>query len=114
MRPSSDTIRRWTGAIFLTIAVAMLAAGLTVLEGRLEPFTFIMYWMGCMAFTLSAATVALLDISAVRRKAIRAHRELIEDTLQEIQHERVSEQDDATGHQRKDASEGSDLGKNIG
>ena len=99
MRPTSDTIRRWTGAIFLTIAVAMLVAGLTILEGRLHSFTYIYYWMGCMAFTLAAAVVALLDISAVRRKAIQAQRELIEDTVAQIQREQESGQGDSGNRQ---------------
>ena len=76
-----DPIRRWVGLSFLTIAVGMLAAGLTVLETRLKRMDFLLYWLVCFVFTGLAALTALWDASVVRRQSRREQQRLIDETL---------------------------------
>ena len=76
-----DPIRRWFGNVFLTVAVGMLVAGLTLLEPRLKGVDFVVYWLGCFAFTGLAAVMALWDACVVRRQSRREQQRLIEETL---------------------------------
>lgn len=85
-----DSARRWTGGVLLGVAVLMVVLGLTVFESQLKTkaASYILYWMICFAFTVSAATIALLDASAVRRAAVREQRDLIEKTIAETEQDR--------------------------
>ena len=76
-----DPIRRWVGLSFLTIAVGMLAAGLTVLETRLKRIDFLLYWLVCFVFTGLAAMTALWDASVVRRQSRLEQQRLVQETL---------------------------------
>jgi hypothetical protein len=78
---SESSFRRWTGAIFLTIAILMVVLGFTFLEPHLHGRDFIFYWMICFGFTVAASLIALIDMSAVRRRAIREQQRLIETTI---------------------------------
>lgn len=77
--------RRAFGVLMLLAALAMLIVGQTVLKNSLQGFGFIVYWLLCFVFTGLAVLVALLDARAVQRRSRREARELVENTLGEIQ-----------------------------
>jgi membrane protein required for beta-lactamase induction len=79
---------RLLGAIFLLIALVMLVVGETLLKGRLGNLGFVLYWLICAAFTLSAGSVALVDMAAVRKRLRQEQRKLIEDTLRDMPDEK--------------------------
>ena len=66
----------------------MLIYGLTALEGKLSNHDFVSYWMVCLVFTVLAAWMALLDLRTIRYQSREAQRELIEQTLEEVERER--------------------------
>lgn len=80
--------RRKTGAIFLGISVVMVILGFTIFDKRLTGVRYILYWTICFAFTISAASVALLDIVTVKQRSREEQRDLIEETLLEIEREK--------------------------
>ena len=84
MGSSSQTFRRWFGGIFLVAALTMLIAGQTVLKDRFGPVGFVLFWCACLICTSAAIVMALLDLSAVRRRTRDEQRALFESTLQEI------------------------------
>lgn len=90
MANSPDIRRRWIGAIFLVAALGMLIAGQTVLQDRLGPTGFVLFWLGCFAFTVAALLVAILDFSAVRRRTREEQLALFENTLKEIDQQKES------------------------
>lgn len=71
--------------IFLAAALLMLLAGETLLKGRLEGLSFIVYWLGCFLFTILTMMMAFLDLAALRRDTREDHRALLEQTVQEIE-----------------------------
>ena len=82
--------RRWLGALSLAVAVAMLLAGETVLNGRLRGLGLAIYWLFCFLFTTLAIFVALLDARAVGLQSREEQRRLFEDTLRAIETEKRS------------------------
>jgi len=70
--------RRKTMGISLFIAVAMLAAGLTVLRPWLNPhehpWRFIFFWFACAWETILVLLLALLDLLLLRAQARAARR----------------------------------------
>ena len=84
MPNSADTRRRWLGAIFLLLSVAMLVVGQTVLKEQLRGRTFMFFWLGCFAVTGLAILVALVDAAVLRRRAREQQLELFQNTLGEI------------------------------
>ena len=70
--------------IFVAIAAVMLLLGVTVLEGRLRPQGFIIYWLVCTVFTGLTMVVALIDLRAVRRRSRQEARELAQTVLGEF------------------------------
>ena len=82
--------RRIFATGFLFLAVAMLVVGETVLKHRLSPVGTLLYWTGCLLATLSAILCALLDLGRSLRASHAERRELVEETVREIQteHER--------------------------
>lgn len=83
------TRRRWFGVLCLLAAIAMLGAGETVLQGRLNALGFVAYWLLCFVVTVLAMGVALLDARAVREETQTEQRALFENTLQRIQEEKA-------------------------
>ncbi|MFN7138544.1 MAG: hypothetical protein ACK4UN_04315 [Limisphaerales bacterium] len=83
-----DRPRRITGVVFLGIALLMLVLGQTVLDGRMGPFAFVLYWAVCATFTLSAASVALVDLMSVKKASREEQRGLIEETLEQIERDK--------------------------
>ncbi len=80
--------RRLLGALFLLLAVAMLLAGETLLKQRLGPLATLLYWTAAIVATLAAIFCALLDLGRSMRDSHREQREMIEQTLHEIEAER--------------------------
>jgi len=97
VRPGST--HRWLGALALAGAVAMLVAGGTVLEGRLGPIQFALYWATCFLLTATAIAIAFADVRATASRTAREQRELFEATLQKIQ-------DEATHKRKRDRVKG--------
>lgn len=71
--------------ITLLVAMLMLFAGITFLEPllapRQHPVWFILFWVVCVWFTLTALGLALFDLLMVRAQSRAAKREL-RDTLE--------------------------------
>lgn len=67
----TDAWRRWFGLLFLVLAGGMLIWGLTVLDGRLKGWGFVVYWFACLGFTVAAWILGWLDWHAVRRRTRR-------------------------------------------
>jgi hypothetical protein len=84
----SKARRRWFGGLCLLAAFGMLILGETLLKGRIREWTFVLYWMGCLGFTFLAICTALWDVYAVRQEGRRAHRELLETTLDNVEKSR--------------------------
>ena len=76
---------RWFGVLVLAAALAMLIAGETVLSGRLKGFGFLVYWFICFGLTCMAILIAILDLRALGLRTRREQRDLLENTLNEIQ-----------------------------
>jgi hypothetical protein len=70
-RPS-DRRRRWFGLFFLLMAGIMLLWGATWLKPYLQGLGYLLYWLGCFAFTLLAMLTALLDLWVIRKRATLA------------------------------------------
>ena len=88
MAELTNSRRRKTGVVFLGVALLMLILGFTVLDNYLKGFSFIIYWLSCFAFTLSAATVALLDIAMVKARSREEQRQLLEETLSQVEQDK--------------------------
>lgn len=76
--------RRWLGVLVLVAAVALLAAGQTLLEGRLTGLGFLVYWMACFALTGVAVFIAVWDARAVARETLKEHRAILNDAIREL------------------------------
>jgi hypothetical protein len=72
--------RRKTMAVSLVIAVALLAAGLSVFRSWLDPhehpWRFILYWLACAWETALVLLLALFDLLLVRAQARAARKTL--------------------------------------
>ena len=79
MRLNAKARRRWFGGLCLLTAVGMLVTGETVLQDRLSPVGFLLYWIGCFVVTALAAKAALLDAAHVRAESRAEQRVLFED-----------------------------------
>jgi len=77
--------RRWLGGGALAGALAMLICGETVLRGRLKPFDFVIYWLLCFVLTGVAMIVAFRDLRALQRRTRQQQRDLLQNTLKEIE-----------------------------
>jgi len=65
----------------------MLILGETALSGRLRGTVFVLYWTICFMLTMVAIIVALRDLKALQQKVGREQRDLMEDTLSDIERE---------------------------
>ena len=79
------TRRRGLGILFLVSALLMLLLGETVLHNRLHDLGFLVYWMACFGLTGLAVLTALLDVKENQRRLRQERRDLLEDTLNDIQ-----------------------------
>ena len=75
-----QTLRRKTMFVLILIALLLLFAGLTFLQGTLNPrehlLWFGFYWLICLWMTLTAMLLALFDLLTVRREA-RKERQML-------------------------------------
>jgi hypothetical protein len=75
-----QNMRRKTMFALLIVALAMLLAGSTFLQGflsaRAHPVWFTIYWFACGWLTLTAMLLALFDLLMVRMEARRAKKTL--------------------------------------
>lgn len=81
----ATTRRRWLGIVVLIAALGMLIAGETVLQGRLQNVTFVLYWLLCLVLTTAAIIIAFLDARALRQQTREEARDLLQSTLKEIE-----------------------------
>src|SRR6266850_4319665 len=77
--------RRWFGVLVLLGAAGMLVCGQTVLQGRLQPWLFVIYWPVCFILTGLAVLAAFRDVRALQNRARQEQRDLLESTLKEIE-----------------------------
>src|SRR5258708_4984179 len=82
---NATTRRRWFGALTLLAALCMLVAGETFLKTRLGPLTFLLYWFVCFGLTSLAIFIAFLDARALQRRTRQQARDLLANTLKEIE-----------------------------
>jgi len=92
-----DKPRRIIGAVFLGLALLMVVLGQTVLSPHLERAWYILYWLVCILFTLLAACIALVDLAGIKRVSRREHRDLIEETLLQIEKDKKQPRPPAKG-----------------
>jgi hypothetical protein len=97
MNVTPQHARRWSGMLFLGIALVMLILGQTVLEGRLSGLGFILYWVACFLFTSLAALSAILEILIIRWQSREEQRELIQETLEKVKREEGKKDEDREG-----------------
>ncbi|HXP60515.1 MAG TPA: hypothetical protein VN829_08495 [Dongiaceae bacterium] len=79
--------RRWFGALFVVLALAMLITGQTVLSGRLNPLAFMLYWLVCVGLTGLAMVLAIRDLRALQRRNLEEQRRLFQATLEQAANE---------------------------
>ena len=94
----ADFRRRWFGVFFLLIAAGMLIWGQTILKPYLEGVGFMLYWLGCLAFTGLALITALLDIWAVRRRTREQQRDLLQRIFEESESNEENKRNESEGH----------------
>ena len=79
--------RRWFGGLVLVAAIIMLICGQTVLQGQLKPVVFVLYWILCFVLTGVAMIVAFRDLTDLQQRTRQEHRDLLENTLRDIETE---------------------------
>jgi hypothetical protein len=77
--------RRWLGVLLLASALALLLLGDGFVKARFGPWGTLLYWLACLVLTLMAAATAVLDLRAVHRRSRQEERQLLQETLQDIQ-----------------------------
>lgn len=80
--------RRIFGVAFLTIAVLQVILGLTFLKGHFSQWGTLLYWGACLLSTLGALLCALLDALRNLAESREERRELLADTLREVDEKR--------------------------
>jgi hypothetical protein len=84
-----QTTRRWAMFFTLLAAMLMLFFGGTFLQPLLSPHEhpawFILFWLACAWFTLTALLLALFDLLMVRAQSRAATRELRETLDPDVQ-----------------------------
>jgi hypothetical protein len=75
-----QTTRRWAMFVTLLVGMLMLFLGGTFLQPLLSPREhtgwFVLFWLVCAWFTLTALLLALFDLLVVRAQSRAAKREL--------------------------------------
>ncbi len=79
--------RRWIGGIALGLAIVMLVLGQTLLRNRLPAVWYLVYWAVCLVLTATAMIVALADARDLARGTVREQRDLLENTLKDVEEE---------------------------
>ena len=81
MAMKTASYRRWLGAVFLAAALFMLFAGEFFLKRAFSPLGFLIYWLVCLALTVLAMLMALIEARVVRQRSITEQRALFDSTL---------------------------------
>jgi hypothetical protein len=89
--------RRTFGGVCLLGALAMLLLGEFVLSGRLSAVAFLWYWFACFVLTMMAIFTALIDLRAMSIKSRILQRELVMDTLRDIERKKQADEPDDGG-----------------
>ena len=89
------TTRRILGLVFLLIACVQVAVGLTVLKDRLGAMATLLYWVSCLLATCGALLCAMLDAMRCLGDSRREQRNMLEQTLREIDEERARRNSDS-------------------
>jgi hypothetical protein len=76
-----DSRRRWFGLLFLLLALGMVVWGQTWLQPHLRGLGFVVYWLVCLGWTLSALIIALADARATRRQLRQKQADLLREAL---------------------------------
>ncbi len=84
--------RRIFGAAVLGAAVLLLVLGQTILQPHLNGLGFLIYWLLCLVLTGVAVGVALRDARETRIQVKQERRELLEQTIKDIQEEAARKQ----------------------
>lgn len=75
-----QSTRRWTMFVTLLVAMLLLFCGTTFLQPLLAPHEhpawFILFWLACGWFTMTALFLALFDLLLLRTESRRARRDL--------------------------------------
>ncbi len=79
--------RRWIGGVALLGALTLLIVGQTVLANRMDGRLFVLYWATCFVLTATAFIVAFRDLRALQDRTRQQHRDLLQQTLDDIQAE---------------------------
>ncbi|MDX1951123.1 MAG: hypothetical protein SFY81_03000 [Verrucomicrobiota bacterium] len=89
MLTRSDARRRWFGTLFLLLAFGLLIWGQTLLKSWLQssPVLYVVYWLGCMSFTLMALLVAALDLFIIRSRTRDEKDKLVKEALEKARRE---------------------------
>ena len=87
MADKRDIRRRAIGTLFLASAAAMLVIGETVLRDKLRanPAAFLLFWMACVIALGISVLIAVLDLAVTRRRLRKEQRELLENTIRQIE-----------------------------
>ena len=91
MSSGSKSIRRKIGTTCIVIAVAMLIAGETILDGKLRGIPLLCYWLACFIFTAIAAAAAIMEAARVGIEGRNEQRGLIEETIRQIERDKTSD-----------------------
>ena len=83
MFQTADARRRWFGLLFLILAAGMTTWGLTLLEGHLRGWGFVIYWLACLVLLLCAMAIAVLDFFIIRYRQRQERAALAEKVLRE-------------------------------
>jgi hypothetical protein len=81
---------RLLGMLFLAIGLAQVVVGLTLLPDKLGWGATLLYWTACCLATFAAVLCALLDALRSLGQSRRERRNLLEQTLREIDEQRAS------------------------
>lgn len=71
----------------LAAAGLMLVLGETVLRGSLPAAGFLFYYAFCLMLTTAAVLIALSDARASAQRTVQEQRDLLNNTIQKLQHE---------------------------
>jgi hypothetical protein len=77
---------RRLSVLMLASAGVFLVSGLTLLDGRLRGWVFIVYWLACFGLAFLALIAAFLDLLLVRRAARMARRTLVQRFMGQARH----------------------------
>jgi hypothetical protein len=85
MSLSRQSRRRLIGGIVIGTAILMVIAGEYLFKGLFSPAVMLFYWLTCFGLTVAAMIIAIVDASATARRTIEARRNLVMDTVKEIE-----------------------------